>query len=178
MRFRSLAMVLFPAGLFAQASLTLESSLCTLELRLPQGTEARLIDAPAAGVWRYAFTGPSGGVEIVFSCREELESIGVAKAASGKWVGAVSGRYAAVLKRTRPIRGRNWRGVLAFTDGWFGDGRNNGTQQLGVCIAPDHSICASAAADAGRLNQDFALRIFKSMVVVGAASDHKRSGLN
>ncbi len=174
---RWLGVMLFPAGLFAQASVTLESSACTLELRLPRGTDARLIDAPENGVWRYAFSGTSGSVEIVFNCRGDLESIGIAKAASGKWVGAASGRYVAVLKWARPIRGRNWRGKLAFVDGWFGDGRNNRTQQLGFCIAPGYSVCASAATDAGHLNSGLAQRIFRNVIVAGA-SDHKRSGLN
>lgn len=63
---------------------------------------------------------------------------------SGAWEPAIDGRYYSNLKWAVPIRGRNWNGILAYVEGWEGDGQNTGERSLGFCAAPEYRVCGVA----------------------------------
>lgn len=72
-----------------------------------------------------------------------LTTIG-ARRQAGAWEPAIDGRYYANLKWAVPIEGRNWKGILAYVEGWEGDGQNTGDRSLGFCAAPEYRVCGVA----------------------------------
>ncbi len=133
---------------------------CEVELRgVLQGTKVIESRDPLVSPPSVAITVHRSGATFTFRlfCEEasspptEHDSFGTAgltaigaRWKSGAWEPAIDGRYYANLKWAKPIKGRNWKGVLAYVEGWQGDGQNTGDRSLGFCAAPEYEVCGVA----------------------------------